>query len=295
MSTCILIHRGALGDFVLSLPVLSALKAAGCDNHILITRPDHGNLARALGLCEAALDCESGPGYRLLAKDDSAAETFLRKYGRVDLLVALIADNDRSFCQWAEKQLAEKAVAVFPRSLEGSRTHVLQYLEDSLKELRIDLHSPPADYWQGGDRLLIHPGSGGKAKNFDESLFISLHQKLQPSEFLLGPAELESGNRWPGKPVMPESSIALADALVRSKAVISHDSGVAHLAGYLGVPTLALFKTTDPAVWRPLGPRVSILNKPGLLPDDAVTAVEQLFYHSPDPTHGNLHPQSRLR
>ena len=40
--------------------------------------------------------------------------------------------------------------------------------------------------------------------------------------------------------------------------VIANDSGIAHLAAGLGVPTVAIFGPTDPAVWRPRGPNVRV-------------------------------------
>jgi ADP-heptose:LPS heptosyltransferase len=34
---------------------------------------------------------------------------------------------------------------------------------------------------------------------------------------------------------------------------------VSHLAAALGVPTVAVFGPTEPDVWRPLGPRVTVV------------------------------------
>ena len=52
--------------------------------------------------------------------------------------------------------------------------------------------------------------------------------------------------------------------LLRERAVrfIGNDSGPAHLAACLGIPTQVFFKTTDPEIWRPLGPGVEILQPP---------------------------------
>jgi ADP-heptose:LPS heptosyltransferase len=37
---------------------------------------------------------------------------------------------------------------------------------------------------------------------------------------------------------------------------VGNDGGMTHVAAAIGVPTLALFGPTDPAVWRPLGDHV---------------------------------------
>jgi ADP-heptose:LPS heptosyltransferase len=40
---------------------------------------------------------------------------------------------------------------------------------------------------------------------------------------------------------------------------LGHDSGITHLAAMMGVPTIAMFRDTDPRQWRPLGPRVAVV------------------------------------
>ena len=49
------------------------------------------------------------------------------------------------------------------------------------------------------------------------------------------------------------------DALTGAGGYVGHDSGPTHLAAMIGLPTLALFGPTDPAIWSPLGPRVQCL------------------------------------
>jgi ADP-heptose:LPS heptosyltransferase len=51
----------------------------------------------------------------------------------------------------------------------------------------------------------------------------------------------------------------VAALLAEAAAVVANDSGPAHLAAALGVPTLALFGPSDPHRWRPRGPRAEFL------------------------------------
>ena len=53
----------------------------------------------------------------------------------------------------------------------------------------------------------------------------------------------------------------LSAVLAACDLYVGNDSGVSHLAGLSGGPTLALFGPTDPRVWRPLGPRVTVLRR----------------------------------
>jgi ADP-heptose:LPS heptosyltransferase len=52
---------------------------------------------------------------------------------------------------------------------------------------------------------------------------------------------------------------ALAGLLAECRGYIGNDSGVTHLAGALGLPTIAVFGPTDPAVWAPPGMQVSVV------------------------------------
>jgi ADP-heptose:LPS heptosyltransferase len=64
----------------------------------------------------------------------------------------------------------------------------------------------------------------------------------------------------------------VAAILQQARAFLGNDSGLSHLAGLLGVPTLALFGPTDPVHWSPLGPRVRVLRSEPLaaLPPEGV-------------------------
>ena len=88
---------------------------------------------------------------------------------------------------------------------------------------------------------------------------MELALRLQSVAFLIGPAEsvFDTG------PYPRIENLALREVgsvLSRSRAFVGNDSGITHLAAYLGCPTVALFGPTDPAVWGPIGRRIHILN-----------------------------------
>jgi len=93
----------------------------------------------------------------------------------------------------------------------------------------------------------------------------------------------------------------LASVLQLCRAVVSNDTGPAHLAAALSTPTLVLFGPTDPQRTRPRGPRVRIAGirafcqpcmlatcpldrrcMTGVLPDLVMSALEPLWV---DPSH----------
>jgi ADP-heptose:LPS heptosyltransferase len=69
----------------------------------------------------------------------------------------------------------------------------------------------------------------------------------------------------------------LAAALAEAGLFLGNDSGVSHLAAAVGTPTVALFGPTDPTVWSPIGPRVTVVRSPDGTMDaiglDAVVAA----------------------
>lgn len=257
----LIIHRGALGDFVLLFPVLQAVTRRPGGRVTLITRPSHGELARSLSLCSRCLSCDSGPGYRVICGDPVAAEVLLRETGPVDLCLAYLEDLDGTFTHLSAPCLGARSVVLSPRPRQVG-IHAQDHLFSPLSKLGWPMGPLPALEAPGPGPFLIHPGSGSPRKNFDFLFYLKLQALLPESRFLLGPVEVEQDMEWPGEPLTPESLPALAEALRECRGLVCNDSGVGHLSAWLGVPTLSLFRTTDPAVWAPRGNGTAILQNP---------------------------------
>jgi ADP-heptose:LPS heptosyltransferase len=62
------------------------------------------------------------------------------------------------------------------------------------------------------------------------------------------------------KPVHTFSELTdLVDWLEAGGGYIGNDSGVSHLAAFLGLPSVVIFGPADPKRWMPVGPRVEIV------------------------------------
>ncbi|MFA5552928.1 MAG: glycosyltransferase family 9 protein [Phycisphaerae bacterium] len=119
------------------------------------------------------------------------------------------------------------------------------------------------------DIIVIGPGSGGINKCWNLANFISIAKQLKLYGFnvlfLLGPAEME---RFKPQELaaMKETCLCLTDLSLQqvlavlscSDVFIGNDSGITHLAAALGIKTFALFGPTNPIVYRPLGPDVTV-------------------------------------
>ena len=140
--------------------------------------------------------------------------------------------------------------------------------------------------------VAIHPGSGSAAKNWPADQYASLVDRLHAeyglaSVVLGGPADAEALvvlHDRPGQPPAAElverPLLVVAALLGRAAAFLGNDSGLSHLAGLLGVPTLALFGPSDPTVWAPLGPRVRVLRSaslPGLPVETVLSELTSLL------------------
>ena len=84
--------------------------------------------------------------------------------------------------------------------------------------------------------------------------------------FLLGPAEMD--RLRPSEKVsihraakcLAHLSLAQVIAMLScADGFVGNDSGVTHLAASIGLRTIALFGPTNPTVYRPLGPSVTVL------------------------------------
>jgi ADP-heptose:LPS heptosyltransferase len=135
--------------------------------------------------------------------------------------------------------------------------------------------------------ILIHPGSGAARKNWPPEKFLQLIEKLRADgravKSVLGEVELE---QWPkelisryesiNEVVRPKNLLELFAQLAAASAFVGNDSGPSHLAGILGLPTVSIFGgTSNPVHWKPLGPRVRVLQEPleHLDVDSVVTAL----------------------
>lgn len=124
--------------------------------------------------------------------------------------------------------------------------------------------------------VAIHPGSGAVEKCWPASRFAEVIKRLweqrYPVLLLAGPADTERVNDLlqhlspPSTPGMFQllthaPLLEVAQHLQQCRRYLGNDSGITHLAAMLGIPTVAIFGPTDPAIWRPIGPFVKVIHE----------------------------------
>jgi heptosyltransferase III len=121
--------------------------------------------------------------------------------------------------------------------------------------------------------VVLHPGSGGRHKCWYIGNFTALAEDLTKAGFevlfLLGPAEMERLSNEDRRRLHDAAKCVDGLALSQVVAILScadaflgNDSGVTHLAAGMGLPTVALFGPTDPALYAPIGPAVRVIHDP---------------------------------
>ncbi len=92
---------------------------------------------------------------------------------------------------------------------------------------------------------VLHPYSGGARKNWPFECFVELARR---SKF-----------EWAHERY--ENLADLAEWLAGASVYVGNDSGITHLAAAVGIPVVALFGPTDPAIWAPRGDRIRVLHQ----------------------------------
>lgn len=284
MATRILVIRpGAIGDTLLTFPLLRAFKTRTRDIRItFVSNPAVLPLAQKFGLADAVFD------YGAL----EWSELFSQNGIRSAFMQGILRRTNRSICwlrdpdEIVQHNLSANGivdVTIAPgRPTEPSGVHIVTYLAQTIgmtltkQERSQAFASGSADDAQ---EVAIHPGSGGAAKCWPITHFAAiikeLWQQAIPVLLLAGLADTErlsallkliSSPPTPSllKIVVNYPLVEVAEHLQHCKGYLGNDSGITHLAAMLGLPTVVLFGPSNPIVWRPVGPNVHVLHKPML-------------------------------
>lgn len=274
----LVLHRAALGDFVLLWPMLRSLVRAGERVGIATDRGKALLAAEELGV--VPIDIEQRRFNDLWVEGARPAP-----WSGVRRVISLIADPSTP----AGRIWASNAAAMFP----GAVFEIIPDRVDRPLALRLagPGSDPPARHNPGGP-LVAHVGAGSREKMWPLERWAELAAFLEragsePPLFIAGEAEAERFT--PAERALFDSlrgryhpNLSTLATLLRSaRLFIGADSGPTHLATQLGVPTLALFGPTEPERWAPIGPAVRVIapERPAamtwLTPDRVAACVTQ--------------------
>lgn len=282
----LVVRGGAIGDFILTLPALAALRQQFPNSSLEVLGYAHiAQLALAGRLVDDVRSIEARTLAGFFARRGELDQALQQYFAEFAVIISYLYDPDGIF----QENIARCAKAQFIQALhrpdESAALHASRVFLQPLERLAIfDADPVPrlqvAAQASARPSLAVHPGSGSEKKNWPEAKWLEMLQSLlnepQRTIVLVG-GEAEEGRleRLASALAPPKGRVEiarslplpeLASRLAGCQAFVGHDSGITHLAAALGLPVLALWGDTCAEVWRPLGDHVRLVRASEGLP-----------------------------
>jgi ADP-heptose:LPS heptosyltransferase len=272
----LLIRGGAIGDFILTLPVLSALRSQFPETHLeVLGYPHIASLARLGGLADSVKPLESSQLAGFFGRPDVLDPDWSAYFQSFHVVLSYLFDPDNLFQTNIRRTTQAQFITGPHRPQENSEEHATNQLLQPLERLAIFDPDPvprlPLKPRDPEQVLVLHPGSGSEKKNWPEFQWVKLLAWILTETGLKiklvgGEAEgdrLERlSTRYPRDRVETVRSKPLtevAEIMASSLGFVGHDSGLSHLGAAVGRPGLVLWGPSQERVWRPRSNRVLTL------------------------------------
>ncbi|MBI5251758.1 MAG: glycosyltransferase family 9 protein [Desulfomonile tiedjei] len=259
----LVIRTGALGDTILTLPVLASIQAA----HPGVTVTFLGNRAYRDLIPE-------GIGFRpvdgiewswLFGPHAAGAPESAKAFTKAYVILNKADDVIRNLVRTGTRSVASSS------SAPGQVKHIVEHIHESLG--LPTAAKRPVFRRIGGQSILrpiiwLHPGSGGLKKCVPlagiSRIALELQSKTgfhlvitagEEDEFLKRSPEWGNLLSAAGSTLLENRPLSEIMKVLRHAAVfIGNDSGISHMAANMGVKSVVFFVASDPAQWSPWVP-----------------------------------------
>jgi len=286
----LVVRGGAVGDFVVTLPVWAALRRAFPDAELGALVPaDRGDLGYTAGVFEQWRCLDDLKWAPFFADEGELGEETAEWLRGFDAIVSYL--HDPSGVWEANVKRVWRGTWLVGPGLppDNENRCISEILLEPLTALGIEgANSVPCLILPNqADPLYAlgaHPGSGSPAKNWPGARWEQFLQHMLATncgELLIVAGEAEQdrlgwiqstvGNR--GKIHFGKSLLETAYALRQCRLFVGHDSGITHLAAALGVRCLVLWGETNRNLWGPPQDHVTVLKGGKGLKEISVDAV----------------------
>ncbi|MFQ3573025.1 MAG: glycosyltransferase family 9 protein [Thermodesulfovibrionales bacterium] len=279
-NTAFIYHPGTLGDVLLSLPAINKIKEIDKVAIHLCCKSTIGNLLMDLSVVEDTSDIDSSFYCPLFTDSHWRLKGFLSGFKKIYCFTRDISSMSLTNIKKLRKDLE------IVNTIPNEKIHVshFRYRQIERTEPFIPMRLKIEDrFLEGARRLIkivskrfivIHPGSGSKAKNMPLEVFFNISDflinKIQIGVlFITGEAEdntmLSNIDRYvETKGLMSQhlsglSLITVSSMISIADLYIGNDSGITHLAGLINKGIVVFFKESDPLVWSPIGDNVLLV------------------------------------
>lgn len=287
-----IIRPGAIGDIIVTLPTLGAIRDHFPDAKIeVMGYPSLLEIIKGRFYADTVSRFDQSDIAHLFMKDAKIPASLMKRFSSMDLIISFVSDKDQVLSCNLNATGARCVVHYDPFPSGNECVHIVDHLLKSLDSLGISyanripkvfLHDEDIQFSDDFIRdsivdskkilVALHPGSGSRQKCWSVERFVVLmnwlDREMGAQIFIVsGPADGEIVEELKAKVngnftlVADLSLPKLAAVIGRCNLFIGNDSGITHLAAAMGVYTLAIFGPTDPRIWGPRGERVKILYK----------------------------------
>jgi heptosyltransferase III len=289
MNRILVIRGGAIGDFILTLPALKALRDARPQVHIEILGYKHiAVLAENRFYAQAVHSIEYGPLARFFARNSELPAELADYFANFDLIVSYLYDPDQIFETNLRRCGVENLIRGPARIVENAH-HAARQLARPIEQLGINVVDlSERIFLSTEDRefaheflapmpqpiIAIHPGSGSNQKNWPLENWIGLFSPdnhfADLARLLVISGEADQAqtkqleHEWKNRDVHFAKNLPLPRlaAVLENAMFVGHDSGISHLAAAAGANCVLLFGPTSPDVWAPKNDNVRVLRSP---------------------------------
>jgi len=286
--TIVMIYPGGLGDVLLAVPAMIRLRTRFPNHCLALCAEDQvAKLLFACGIIDEWASVQGRACADLFAGADSVTGQLQIWLKDCDLAIGWMQDLDGTLSETLKAVGARQVVVESPFSTAILATHQSDRFLESIDEAPPDkeedvlltvteplLHLgraclEAAGFVIGQLLVVIHPGSGSAHKCVAPEILASVVIGVQDfgvtPVVLEGPADHERVERLLQLCVNPPivlkglDVLTVAGVLFQARLFVGQDSGITHMAGLMGVRTVALFGPTDPARWAPRGLHVTVV------------------------------------
>ena len=283
-----MIHPGGLGDGLLAVPAMIRLRTRFPNHRLVLCAEDQvAKLLLACCIIDEWFSVQGRACAGLFAGADSVTGQLQIWLVDCDLAIGWMKDLDGKLSETLKAVGVREVIVRSPFSAMIQATHQRDRFLEAINEAPSDgeedvllavteplLHLGRACLEAEGlaigqPLVVIHPGSGSAHKCVAPEILASVVIAVQISGatpvVLEGPADREPVERLLRLCVNPPivmkdlDVLSVAGVLGQARLFVGQDSGVTHMAGLMGVPTVALFGPTDPARWAPCGAHVTVV------------------------------------
>jgi heptosyltransferase-3 len=291
------IRPAALGDSLLVFPILSALRVKYDDCHItFLGHPATLPLAKTWRLADEVFNPADKEWYELVSRNGIQSPRLRELLLQADLVICWLDDSDGWVRSGLEGIGVEHFIIAPEREPIYATKHIVEYLAEPLglppigTEFMVTAKGWGHKFCSYNSPIAVHPGSTDANRRWPSTSFAAVINRLirlqYPVLLLAGPSEVEVLEDVRHHLSVPPRTnlltvlqnvplLEVARRLQQCRRFLGNDSGISHLAGMLGIPSLVLFGPSIPSIKHAMGPSIETMQAQPMkrIPVDKVLQV----------------------